>query len=116
MLRTKTRTREEWARLEKEMRSSGMTQKAWSEAYGINLNSMRNSIKRRKAVQGQATPDNEAEISVKWLEAIPAVSKDIPTNTTQACIEVMTGPYVIKVSAGFDRVTFMDICKVLSAL
>ena len=113
MSRTKMRTREEWARLEKEMRSSGMTQKAWSEAYGINLSSMRNSVKRRKAVEGRLTSNNVTESSVKWIEAIPAVSN---TNNVSVAIEVMTGRYVIKVPAGFDRMTFIDVCKALTAL
>jgi len=111
MGRVQMRTREEWARLAQEMRSSGMTQKAWSEAYGINLSSMRNSIKRRKKSEEQIASLNEAETPVKWIEAIGAAS-----NTDRAVIEVMTGGYVIKVSAGFDRVTFIDICKALTAL
>ena len=116
MSRTKMRTREEWTKLEKEMRSSGMTQKAWSEAYGINLSSMRNSIKRRKAIQQQPATDNETEIPLRWIEGILAVSKESPSNTTPAAIEVMTGRYVIKVSVGFDRVTFIAVCKALTAL
>ena len=110
------RTRSEWTKLENEMRSSGMTQKAWCEAYGINLSSMRNSIKRIKKTKEQITSLKETGIPVKWIEAIPAVSKDTDSNAVPTFIEVMTGRYVIKVSAGFDRVTFIDICKALTAL
>jgi hypothetical protein len=116
MRRAKMRTSSEWARLEEEMRSSGMTQKAWCEANGINLGSIRNSIKRRKTRKEQITSHNETGIPVKWIEAILAVSKDTASNTAPAVIEVMTGRYVIKVSAGFDRMTFIDICEALAAL
>ena len=116
MVRTKTRKRSEWERLEEEMRSSGMTQKAWSEAYGINLSSMRNSIKRRRNCIEQKISPKETDNRMKWIEAIPAVSKNNPSYTAPACIEVMTGRYVIKVCAGFDRMTFIDICKALTAL
>ena len=110
------RTRLEWTKLENEMHSSGMTQKALCEAYGINLSSMRNSIKRIKKSKEQITSLKETGIPVKWIEAIPTVSKATGSNAVPTVIEVMTGHYVIKVSAGFDRVTFIDICKALTAL
>jgi len=115
MQRAKTRKRKEWAKLEKTMRSSGMTQKAWCSANGINLSSMRNSIKRRKRSHEEIISAKEPPASVNWIEAVPVSKKIIPA-ITSAGIEVITGRYAIRVSAGFDLMTFMDICKALAAL
>jgi hypothetical protein len=115
MQRAKTRKRSEWARLEKAMRSSGMTQTAWCIANEINLSSMRNSIKRRKGSKEETISAKEPAAPINWIEAVP-VSRNITPAITSAGIEVITGRYAIKVSVGFDRLTFIDICEALSAL
>jgi hypothetical protein len=108
--------RSEWARLEKQMLSSGMTQKAWCEANGINPASMWKSVNRRKKSDNNIAATEETETGIKWVEVSPAISKDNHTNTVPPGIEVTTGRYTIRVFAGFDRMIFIDICKALSAL
>jgi transposase-like protein len=115
MPRAKMKTQEEWARLEMQMRSSGMTQKAWCEAYGINSATMRNSIKRRKKSAIETVSPKETGTTVNWIEAEAIVSKNT-SNVAFDDIRVMAGRYVINVPVGFDRVTFIDICRALSAL
>ena len=116
MSRSKMRSRSEWTRLANEMISCGMTQKAWCEAYGINVSSMRKSIKRIEKSKEQITSDTEMKTPENWIEAICADSKDMVSHAVPSIIEVMAGRYVIKVPSGFDRVTFIDICKALTSL
>jgi hypothetical protein len=115
MQRAKTRKRSEWVKLEKAMRSSGMTQKAWCSANGINLYSMRNSIKRRAISKEEIILAKKPAAPVNWIEAVP-ISKNNSPAITSAGIEVVTGRYAIKVCVGFDRVTFVNVCEALSAL
>jgi hypothetical protein len=76
---------------------------------------MRNSIKRRKNSKDEIIPIKKPTAPVSWIEAV-AVSKNITPVIISAGIEVITGRYAIKVSVGFDRVTFINICEALSAL
>jgi hypothetical protein len=112
------KTKEEWAKLAIQMNTSGMTQKAWCEAHGINISSMRNSIKRRKKseIKTASSSSKKTGTTESWIEAVPIVSKNTSSNVVSDDIQVMTDRYVINVPVGFDRATFIDICKAISAL
>ena len=108
-------TREEKDRLVEESRSSGQTQKEWCTSHGIRLRTLRSWIcdKNRRE---RETP--ESQDPVTWIEAgVSERSRKTNPQVFNSCtVEVCIGPFVVRVSSGFDRAMFADICRTLSEL
>ena len=102
-------TQAEKDRLVEEMRGSGQVQKEWCAQHEIPLRTLRQWIsgknRREREIASQATA---------WIEA---TEQPTETAVTQAAlVEVNIGSYVVRVSRGFDRTSFMEVCKALSEL
>jgi hypothetical protein len=108
MGRAKGKTSAEWSRLISEQRSSGETQKAWCTARGISLRTFRDWAYMLKR--------EEAGTAVDWLELENQDALPGRCPPPSGFIEIFIGPCTVRVTPGFDRALFADVCKSLGEL
>jgi hypothetical protein len=99
------RTHEEWARLVKEMLASGKTQKAWCAENGIKLRSMRDWLYSQKHAQSSGWV--KVEPKTPFLQTQPNAAEPF---------EIRIGACSVKVSSGFDKTLFTEVCRALLSL
>jgi hypothetical protein len=97
-IRRKRRSREEIAELVREFRSSGLTQRKFSENRGIALSELQRSLKIVRRA-------SEAQLMAVQIEA---------AERTDRALELMVGEgYRIKIGAGFCSTTLRRLLEVL---
>ena len=108
MGRAKNRSDEERVRLISEQRSSGKTQQEWCAEHGIKLRTFCDWVRWSNRGKFESTD------RVNWIE--PDAGRVSSETDSVSAIEVSAGLYTVSVKPGFDRVTFLDICRILAEL
>ena len=110
-VKVKSLTREDKDRLVEEARNSGQTQKERCTSRGIRLRTLRSWICTKNRREKKA---GRSAVPVAWFE----VNERADTRAIRPCtaMEVCIGLCVVRVSFGFDRALFADVCRTLSEL
>lgn len=103
----KRRTRDEKVRLVDEMRRGLEEQKSRSDSLGSQSHA-----RRERACGGE---HSDSPSPIVWVEATEKERMTKP-DRIDPTIEVGIGTYVVRVSQGFDRALFSEICRTLCEL
>jgi hypothetical protein len=110
----KSRTREEWFVLAKEMVSSSRTQQAWREEHDISITAMRSYLRRSRLDLLKPSEEKSKGESSCWIEASGSSSET--SHDIAPAMEVFVSPAKAKAAPNFDGTAFAEICKVLMSL
>lgn len=110
------RTDEEWRKLLALQEKSGLTQRAWCGANGINYGTFTAVIKRlRKKVAMGIHAAERKNLVGKWIELQGQKDCLKPTSRTGG-IEVRIGKFHIVLQDTFSEEAFKRICRTLCEL
>lgn len=117
------RSEAEWRELTAEYKSSGLEQRAWCEAKGINLFIFRDRLsKLRKSgtlvVSNPKADDNKDETKRELVQSedVSWLTVTQETEIRGSKIKVGIGDFEITVAHDFDESAFIKVCRVLMKL
>lgn len=109
----KKRSEAEWRELACSYYASGIGQKAWCEANGINIYTLRDRLsKLRKTERDQGGNTKETAPNSVWV----TVKEAYEAPETHEPIIIGTGSFEIRLMRNFDEVTLLQVCRVLAKL